>query len=74
MFNFLEDSKRTEQKETAYFAEVTEVTNKGVKLKIDGEKEERPKYYNALVNVNVGDRVYLQHVSGTIIIIGKLLY
>lgn len=55
-------------------AEVIDVSNEGVKLKIEGEKEARNTYYDCVNPVSVGDRVYVQYISGTVIVIGKLLY
>lgn len=56
------------------FATVIESTSKGVKIKKDGEQQAIDTYYNSLVGVNAGDRVYIQQVSGTYLIIGKLQY
>ncbi|MHC1749478.1 MAG: hypothetical protein AB9856_14495 [Cellulosilyticaceae bacterium] len=57
------------------FATVIEVGHgKGIKVKLDGEKEPRGTYYNSYVNVTPGDRVGMKHVSGTLIVEGKLLY
>lgn len=56
------------------FGEVMEVSSKGIKLKIDGETAQRETYYNSVSQVNVGDKVYINYVSGTILVIGKLLY
>lgn len=57
-----------------YFATVEEVTSNGIKLRLDGEQEARETYYNSISQVTTGDRVYINYVSGSIIIIGKLLY
>lgn len=56
------------------FATVEEVTINGIKIKIDGENQARETYYNSVAQVNVNDRVYINYVSGTIIILGRLLY
>ncbi|MDA3732102.1 hypothetical protein PBV87_11470 [Niameybacter massiliensis] len=57
-----------------YFATVEEVTSNGIKLRLDGEQEARETYYNSISQVNKDDRVYINYVSGTILILGKLLY
>lgn len=58
-----------------YATVVDVVSGKGVKIKIDGPEEQTVDiYYNSLAQVNVGDRVYINYTSGSIIIIGKLLY
>lgn len=59
-----------------HLATVIEVVQgKGVKIKIDGPQEQEVNtYYNSLAQVNVGDRVYIEYVSGTILIMGKLQY
>lgn len=59
-----------------HLATVIEVAQgKGVKIKIDGPQEQEVNtYYNSLAQVNVGDRVYIEYVSGTILIMGKLQY
>lgn len=58
------------------YATVLDVApGKGVKIKIDGpDEQEVDIYYNSLAQVNRGDRVYIDYSSGSIIIIGKLLY
>ncbi len=72
--NALNDMKKPKTTQKALFATVEEVTEDGIKIRVDGEEEVRQTYYNSLANVNVKDRVYIQYVSGTILIIGKLLY
>lgn len=58
------------------FAKVVEVVQgKGVKIKIDGPQgQEVDTYYNSLAQVNVGDKVYIEYVSGSVLIVGKLQY
>ena len=58
----------------APFATVVDISEQGVRIRLDGEDSPREIYYDSYVYVNVGDRVRLDHVSGTIIIQGKLLY
>lgn len=69
------DKKKLEKQNNPNFAAVIEVVaGKGVKLKVDGEDEARETYYNSVTQVNVGDRVYINYISGTILVIGKLQY
>lgn len=72
--NALNDMNKPKSTERAMFATVKEVGATGVKIKVDGEDEVREKYYNSVANVNINDRVYINYVGGTILIIGKLLY
>lgn len=64
---------RTKKQPKPELATVVEVSDKGVKIKIDGQ-EAVPIYYNSLCQVTEGDRVLIHYCSGTIIIIGKLEY
>lgn len=66
--------KKPDTTQKALFATVEEVTEEGIKIRVDGEEEVRQTYYNSLANVDVKDRVYIQYVSGTILIIGRLMY
>lgn len=69
------DKKRLQESNAAPFATVLAVIQgRGVKIKIDGDESAVDTYYNSLQVVNVNDRVHIQNVSGTIIIIGKLQY
>lgn len=69
------DKNKLHQISSPNFASVVDVVaGKGVKLKLDGEEEPRETHYNSITPVAVGDRVYINYVSGTIIIIGKLQY
>ena len=74
MANALNDMNRPKSTSRARLASVIEVTEAGVKIKIDGEEEIREKYYNSIAMVNSGDRVLIDYISGTILILGKLLY
>lgn len=71
---FANDINRVKPRQKAQLATVVEVSELGVKIRVDGEGEIREKYYNSLAQVGVGDRVFIQYYSGTILIIGKLLY
>lgn len=57
------------------FAEVTGVSAGGVQIKIDGEDNAGSKLYKRLASYApvVGDRVLIQRISGTILIIGKVV-
>lgn len=69
------DKKKLQGFSGSNFALVTGVTpGKGVKIKIDGEDSALETFYNSLTVVNVNDRVFIQRVSGTILVIGKLQY
>lgn len=75
IYNDIEkDKSKLQQISSPSFATVIEVAGAGVKLKIDGENEARGTYYNSITQVNVGDRVYINYVSGTVLVIGKLQY
>lgn len=66
------DSKKLESSAKAHYATVIAVTSQGVKIRIDGEEEALETYYNSLQSVNAGNRVYIEYVSGTVLIIGSL--
>lgn len=71
----LKDLTKPKVMNKAPFATVVEVSEQGVKIRLDGEEDPREMYYDTLAYVEVGDRVRLDHVSETVIIIaGKLLY
>lgn len=71
----LRDLTKPKSMNKAPFATVVGVSEQGVKIRLDGEEEAREMYYDTLAPVEVGDRVRLDHVSETVIIIaGKLLY
>lgn len=72
--NALNDMNKPKSTERAMLATVKEVSTAGIKIQVDGEDEVREKYYNSIANVNVNDRVYINYIGITIIIIGKLLY
>lgn len=74
MSNVEQDKEKLKQNDKSLFARVTKSDEKGVKIKIDGETNQREKYYNSLYQAVEGDRVYINYVSGTIIVIGKLMY
>lgn len=67
------DKKKLKQQANPKFATVIEVIpGKGVKIRVDGEEEVRETYYSSLAIVNAGDRVHIQDVSGTVLIMGNL--
>ena len=63
-------SEKEEQKKEVSFATISEITQTGIKLIIDGSDEAGEKEYkcNAGVNFEVGDRVKISKKSGTYVV------
>lgn len=72
--NFFEDTQSAEITESN-FATVVASSAQGVKIRIDGEAKAGEKYYKRLASYApvINDRVYFIRVSGTILILGKVV-
>jgi len=63
------------QKASSSMATVTDISSGHVLLRFDGETAARTKLYKRLSSYTpeVGDRVYIVPMSGTYIVIGKVV-
>lgn len=57
---------------TFYLATVSQVTNSGIKIQLDGETEPMEKPYKRIYTVRVGNRVLVLKMNGTFIVLGPL--
>lgn len=55
-----------------YLATVTEVTNAGVRIQLDGDIAPMEKRYRRIYTVRVGNRALVIKMNGTYIVIGPL--
>ena len=55
-----------------YLATVTEVTDSGIRIQLDGESDPMEKPYKRIYTVRTGNRVLVLKMNGTFIVIGPL--
>lgn len=74
LFKQIEADKKTNKNSSVSYATVVDVSSKGVKIVLDGEKSPIDCYFNALCQCDIGNRVYIGKVDGKYLIKGKLYY
>lgn len=68
------DKKKLKQSRQPKFATVVDVSEKGAKIRIDGEDSTRDTFYTSFTPVAQGDRVYISYESGSVVIVGNTNY
>ena len=66
--------KQKQEKQTVQLATVSEVSDDGVRLLIDGESEPSQMLcrYPASYTPEAGDRVFFQRIGGAMLVLGKI--
>ena len=55
-----------------YLATVSQVTNSGIKIQLDGDTQPMEKPYKRIYTVKTGNRVLVLKMNGTFIVLGPL--